>query len=86
MLRCLRNWIGRRRGFGECRCCGDSWAYARMHVTWFQEHHGCGPLCETCWQRLKPAERLPYYKLLICDIWRESELWPEVERAILEGR
>lgn len=75
--RSLKNWWGRRRGFGGCMRCNDSWWWKPHHVTLYTDgpllpdgNHvagaGCFPLCEECWVWLgTPKDRLPYYAALI---------------------
>lgn len=62
------------------------------HATSYgDEGHGCFPLCEGCWNKLTPEERLPYYRYL-WELWKstESEIpdykvveWSVIEKAVL---
>jgi hypothetical protein len=61
ILATIRNYIGRRKGYGGCTRCGDTWNWKAEHVTEFERGRGCFPLCEECWQSLTPEQRLPYY-------------------------
>lgn len=72
---------------GRCRC---TWRFVREHQTDYTPTAGCFPLCEWCWQRLTPQERLPYYRQL----WNSWELrgsvedrdWNAIEQAVLVGK
>ena len=63
---------GKLRGYGGCGRCGDTWDWKESHTTWFDEiegvGEGCSPLCEACWDKLPPEQRLPYYEQLV-DRW-----------------
>ncbi len=88
-LRSLRNWIGRRKGYGGCMRCGDTWDRTPAHSTSFNETWGAFPLCERCWRKLTITERLPYYL-----VWRkENVAWvdsitslTEIESAVRAGK
>lgn len=85
-------------GWGCCHCCGMPWRFTEGHATNYSENSGCFPLCESCWKRLTPEERLPYYRKLL-DIWingqelpgwpkedYERTRWPLIQKAVLEGK
>ncbi len=60
------------------------------HTTNINDHSGCFPLCEGCWKRLSPEERLPYYEALVADWGRQgSEISDEkivaIREAVLKG-
>jgi len=50
------------------------------------------PLCETCWGKLTPSQRLPYYRAL-WEEWNKGEKvpgkeyanWNDIEKSVLEG-
>src|SRR5689334_19145144 len=74
-------------GQSVCGRCRRPWAFAKPHITIHKGGDGCFPLCQRCWDRLSPAERLPYYRELL-DMWvvynpdRERD-WPLIEAAVL---
>lgn len=53
--------------------------------TWVSTH-GCFPLCESCWSDLTPELRLPYYRILVFEVWESPEDWTDIEAAVLAGR
>jgi hypothetical protein len=65
-------WITRKLfpTYSYCKRCGMSWglSWVKPHSTDYRKGYGCFPLCEWCWERLTPGQRLPYYNMLI-DIW-----------------
>lgn len=94
-------WVRRFLGFlsrftvppyiGRCYRCGMAWR-RNYHITDYRDGSGCFPLCEWCWVRLTPEQRLPYYMQLM-DLW-ESEPDPshefpqvreQVRTAVLAG-
>lgn len=92
-----KNFLGRFVGFGECKCCHDTWNWKQPHTTEVNEARGVFPLCEDCWQELAtPEEREPYYNELFDEWLRvaphhirvriEQEDRPEAIRAVYEGR
>jgi hypothetical protein len=94
-------------GLGRCYRCGIPWYFphwwfgrfgTESHNTNFSPGRGCFPLCEWCWSRLTPKDRLPYYRMLM-NLWvvqhRTQELgalpfpqddWPAIQAAVLEGK
>ena len=84
-------------GFSWCYRCKTPWRFVTPHSTEYivatMEHagHGCFPLCEKCWAALVPAERLPYYRLLVRE-WTmqgshvDADKWAAIKAAVLEGR
>lgn len=48
---------------------------------------GCFPLCEACWNDLKPFERLPYYRKL-WESWGspQDRSWTQIEAAVHAGK
>lgn len=57
-------------GFSGCARCGRTWNICKYHITYYDEVEYMGGkayssgffcLCEHCWSRLTPQERLPYY-------------------------
>lgn len=51
--------------YGYCYRCGRPWNRVEGHLTNYKKGSGCFPLCEGCWSKLHPVERLPYYDALI---------------------
>lgn len=95
----LDDWLETRRvsarkarlanpGFGSCYRCGMPWSSTKSHSTWFDNWHGCFPLCEECWSQLTPETRLPYYRNLYMDWERMGGAmtsWPRIEASVLAG-
>jgi len=54
--------------FASCKRCHISIAVQDFHSTPYSKGSGCFPLCEYCWNDMKPEERLPYYMGLV-DSW-----------------
>lgn len=91
-------------GLSECGRCGMSWGWTDGHATWYAAPEskqkvghglivyvgsGCFPLCEHCWSRLTPKERLPYYREL-WDDWNSDGAppnveWRQIEMAVMAG-
>lgn len=87
-------------GRGFCFRCGMPWVESlsgRMnyHSTRFSKSEGCFPLCQYCWERLTPTERLPFYRTLLED-WKRygdpdhngtswDDLWDMIEIAVFKG-
>src|SRR6266699_2498920 len=59
--------------YGSCLCCGISWWLKGWHSTNFSDSEGCFPLCEFCWSRMTPDQRLPFYEYLINE-WQQQEI------------
>lgn len=77
-----------RRHLGRSTCirCANPWTIRGGHSTSYDNGmRGCFPLCESCWSDLTPELRLPYYQILILEVWRDEELWPEIREAVLAG-
>ena len=77
-------------GYSTCKRCKMPWAFTQGHCTKWNDRSGMFPLCEHCWERLSPSERLPYYKMLWQE-WHEwgpvrDPQWHEVEAAVMAGR
>ena len=58
------NGIGRAKGSGQCAKCGDSWWWKKNRPIHFEHSLGLFLLCDRCWDKLTPLERLPYYRNL----------------------
>ncbi len=57
------------RDVSRCYRCNR---YRRYHITGYGSRgSGCLPLCQRCWQRLTPAQRLPFYRQL-WELWWSS--------------
>ena len=73
-------------GFGACAKCERTWDVDDEHVTWFKSNEGCFPLCQSCWAKLSPKTRWPYYrKWLQENKPNNPEQWPEIEDAVAKG-
>lgn len=78
-------------GYGHCGCCGMPWSKAEPHVTHYGlvpgvARSGCFPLCEDCWKRLEnPEARVPYYKELIYDWEKRTEVLEADKVAIVKA-
>ena len=48
-------------GYGSCGCCGGHWNIVEMHVTRYAHNMSFIALCEACWRKLTPEERVGYY-------------------------
>jgi hypothetical protein len=50
-------------------------------------NRGCFALCESCWKALRtPAARLPFYAQLVIGTWNDVSDWPQIQRAVMEGK
>jgi len=52
---------------GACLHCKTTWRFVKPHNTPLNKHESVFPLCEKCWKRLTPEQRLPYYWLLLLE-------------------
>ena len=52
-------------GYGGCLLCKDKWNWKKPHYIQYSTHEGMFPLCEECYNKLTPTERLFYCKLMI---------------------
>lgn len=85
-------WVNER---SACSLCGKTTGGIGEHCTMYSPHQGCFPLCQDCWSKLTPSERLPYYRGLF-DFWRSSDatgrqtatngLWLAISNAVMEGK
>lgn len=85
-------WAGILRfiapGYGYCGCCGKPWKFTAWHSTEFTDGRGLFPLCKSCWGKMTPEQRLPYYR----DLWEEwgadeeHAKWKDIETAVLAGK
>lgn len=90
-----KNIRGRRKGYGGCKRCHDTWDWKQPHDTPINARQGCFPLCQECWEALTPEQRLPYYERL-ADEWKSLSSpgeWPDLDadmkcirQAVLEGK
>lgn len=74
----------------KCFKCHRSHKICKMRETQISDHEAIIVLCVACWYELTPKQRIPYYKLLMID-WLDYdedawEDWPEIEKAVLEGK
>lgn len=73
-------------GTSTCLRCVTPWSQVEEHSTPYGDGmSGCFPLCESCWQDLTPELRLPYYRILILEVWESLEDWPSIESSVLAG-
>jgi len=78
LSRRAKNFLGRFVGYGECKCCGDTWNWKKAHTTEIVDadgevRGGVFPLCEDCWHDLAiPEEREPYYHKLFDEWMKEA--------------
>lgn len=86
------NLWGNLSGYSDCLRCKDTWNWKEAHSTKYSFTNGCFPLCQECWEILRPHERLLYYKIMygkwvtggLVDInWKK---WKQIEKAVLEGK
>ena len=56
------------------------------HGTLYTESSGCFPLCEKCWEKLTPKQRLPYYRKLWNQWGSDNDTWKDIEKAVAEGK
>ncbi len=55
------------------------------HITFAVVSYGMFVLCERCWGKLTPVERLPYYRESY-DKWHsDRNTWEHIKHAVLEG-
>lgn len=74
------------RGYSTCLRCARPWDKVGDHSTSYTDKQGCFPLCECCWSDLTPELRLPYYRILVFEVWESPDDWPAIEAAVLAGR
>lgn len=58
------------------------------HSTMYIDSRGCFPLCEGCWAKLTPEQRLPYYRKL-WKSWQKFDSaakWEDIKQAVLDGK
>ncbi len=74
-------------GYGTCYSCGWPWPLILSHTTYYAELRGCFPLCEQCWRKLTPQQRLPHYRAL-WESWGDPGYasWDDIEAAVLAGK
>lgn len=65
----------------NCLRCNTPWG--EHHNTMFTSNKGVFPLCQKCWSKLSPEERLPYYERLVRRWMKEI---PVISKAVLEGK
>lgn len=70
-------------GKSTCKHCGMPHKFTQMHITWVGAI-GLTALCETCFQELKPEDRLPFYKKLRTT-WMGSGSADEVNWPLTKG-
>lgn len=93
-IRAQKNAAGRARGCADCPICGDSYGWKNFHNVDFYVGHivgtdgkagtkgsvGIAAICEECWPKLTPEERLPYL-LAVIDQWIERV--PGVKKKVI---
>lgn len=77
---------------GTCLCCGRHWSEVKHHVTHHSRKSGVFPLCEECWGRMSPEDRLPFYEALMIQ-WEQIDGYTitpaereEIKAAVLAGK
>jgi hypothetical protein len=88
MLNKLLSKISSLYGYSSCHCCGTTWNLCKEHATPFNKNSSMFPLCETCWSKLSPEERLPYYYQLINQWGKDSITEEKIEtmkKNVLNG-
>ena len=73
-------------GYSFCGRCKMPWSLVELHNTHYNNHQGCFPLCEDCWNDLSINDRLPYYEYLVFYEWGKPDLWKDIEQAVLNGK
>lgn len=66
MSRAFKNIRGKAKGISGCARCGDNWDWKKEHQIPYQ-HDAKGrvqglmfPVCEECYQKISPEERMEY--------------------------
>ncbi len=72
-----------------CKYCGMPHRFTKMHITWLGPI-GLMALCEDCFQRLEPHDRLPFY-MKLRSIWggpgsADEMNWTLVRRTVLDEK
>ena len=71
-------------GYSHCGRCKTPWKFTKGHSTRYNGPFGCFPLCEKCWSKLTPLERLVYYKKLWLSWTPEHKPeWELIKQAVL---
>lgn len=77
---------------GTCLCCGRKWGAVKPHATKHSEKSAVFPLCEECWGKMPPEDRLPFYEALIIQ-WEQIDGYTitaaereEIKAAVLAGK
>ena len=94
-MRAFKNATWRERGCTDCPICGDSHGWKHFHVTefytgpmtgdnqaGFHGSVGVSVICEECWPKLTPVERLPHV-LARVDAWLAQV--PSVSKKAVKG-
>jgi hypothetical protein len=90
--------VGYKRGYKYCRRCKATAMLLDEGDMDTLFHFTCYPgpwenasyvyaLCNHCWRKLSPQQRLPYYRLVMVERngRTETQQWDQVERAVLNG-
>jgi hypothetical protein len=85
IVRWLRRTDAKFRRVGYCYQCNRGWHRSDGHITWFGPSGGCFPLCDDCWVRLEPDERLPYYESHIARYGICIETADAIRQAVRAG-
>lgn len=87
-------------GHGHCRCCLQPWCKLPgqdggeiikgpdpYHVTPVTPSIGHFALCEGCWAKLTPEQRVPFYRQSFWAYTQEDldRDWPAIEAAVRAG-
>lgn len=73
-------------GYGHCQRCRTNWRFVRYHITDYGIAEGVFALCEKCWTKLTPQERVRYYERVVIRWQRYAEVWSDIHSAVLAGR
>ena len=66
--------------FGHCPSCGRCWACVKPNAVMFDQHNGCGVLCNKCWESLDTWERIRFH----FEHWLAHAKWWERALAFIE--
>ena len=58
---------------GHCPSCGRCWHCVKPHVVWLNDRSGVGVLCNGCWGKVSPAERIRFH----FGYWLRNAKWWE---------
>lgn len=85
MINKFLNWYYSKQGWGSCCRCKTTWNRCKHHDTPISKSRGIFPLCEECWFKLTPKQRLPYYLHVINHKWSPNILTKEEFNQLVEN-